>query len=146
MRSLRVAKVTDDENSLTVTGQNDERLTVVALSESIIRVTMMPDGQPRLNRSWSVVGDAGEIPREGRARDDLMHAFPAAPAGVVKREEGFASLETSKLRVEILAVPGEHAALRWVSVEHEYEFAADRPRSAYMYDGGSGGTTVRHCE
>eukprot|EP00966_Prymnesium_polylepis_P021830 501653-Prymnesium_polylepis.1 len=144
--SPRVAEVSsgDDGKTLTVKGQRGERLTVVALNETIFRVTHAPDGVPRLDRTWSVVGDAGDVPRNGRARDDYS-AFPEAPAGSIERQDAAHTiLETSKLRVEAQATPGEHLHLRWHSVEQGCEIAADRARGAYMYDEKAGGGAVRH--
>lgn len=146
--SPRVAEVTTvaDGKVITLTGQRGELLKVVALRESIFRVTHLPTGSPRLNRTWSVVGDDTAMPRSGRARHELTNAFPDAPVGTAICDEGVVSLATTKLRVELRAVPGEHVALRWVSVEHGCQFAADRPRGAYMYDARPGGTLLRHCE
>ena len=144
-RSPRVATATSggDDDALTVIGQSGERLRVVALNETIFRLTHEPDGAPRNDRTWCVVGDA-DIPREGRARNDLTPLRDRSLQPTHTSEEGLVALETSKLRVEACAVAGEHFALRWVSVGQGGEIAKDRGRGAYMYDECPGGGAVRH--
>ena len=143
LHSPRVSETTVEEGAIVVRGDRGERLSVVAVTEHIFRVTHAPEGQPRLERTWCVVGDHVEVPREGRVRDDYSTAFPDAPCGSALDHVGAAVLETSALKATVCTRTGEHFLVRW-SDGDGVEFASDRPHGAYLYESQPGGGGVRH--
>jgi len=144
LHSPRVKSSQLANNSIIVHGDRDEKLSVVAVTDNIVRVTHAPDGQLRLDRTWSVVGDHVEIPREGRVRDDYSIAFPSAPCGAAKpAADGAATLETTALKAEVVTKPGEHLRIVFRDAQGR-QFAADRPHGAYLHDTQQPGGAVRH--
>src|SRR5690606_33440797 len=76
-----------------------ERLQISVLDHDLIRVQHWPDGAPRLDRTWMIVGPGGDAPHEGRRRDDLTpFSLPPFDLDV---GEGRAQLRTGALQVEI---------------------------------------------
>ena len=59
------------DNGLNFTGKQNQQLTITVLENDLIRVRFFPDGTPRLNRTWAVTGTEGDVPLEGRDRNDL---------------------------------------------------------------------------
>ena len=51
---------------LVLVGQRGERFAISVLDDDLIHVQHFPDGQPRLERTWMVVGREDDAPREGR--------------------------------------------------------------------------------
>jgi alpha-glucosidase len=99
-------------------GKKNESLTVLALETDILRVSFLPDGQWRLDRTWMMVGKNGDAPREGRSREDLS-AF-SCPKVSTTHDKNQAILSTLKLRIDIQTYPfciryetidGQHLAL-----------------------------------
>ena len=60
-----------DAHALTLTGTRGELFRVTVLEQDLIRVQHLPEGKPRLDRTWMIVGQDDDTPREGRRRDDL---------------------------------------------------------------------------
>ena len=52
-------------------GQNSEKFQLTVLENDIIRVQHFPDELPRIDRTWSIAGNNGDVPLEGRLRTDL---------------------------------------------------------------------------
>src|SRR5690242_5128117 len=82
-------------------GARGERLHIDVLDHDLIRVRHHPDGKARLDRTWMVVGKDGEIPLEGRSRDDLS-PFPL-PAVEISWDvqSPYVTAETSLLKLKI---------------------------------------------
>ena len=57
--------VSSTPHGLAFAGERGESLQVHVLADDLIRVTMFPDGQPRLKRTWAIVGKNGEMPHRG---------------------------------------------------------------------------------
>ena len=108
--------------NLVFRGTRGEHLQISVLDQDLVRVQHRPDGKWRLDRSWMVGGD---IPREGRQRDDESH-FPGAK---VKQKDGW--LCTNQLRLQIQTEPA--FALSWADADGEI-FARDLSPRAYSYD------------
>ncbi len=120
-----------DAHPLVFVGARGEQLQITVLDHDLIRVQHFPDGAPRLDRTWMIVGADGDAPREGRRRDDLS-PFPLPD---FSREIGAESvrLGTGQLTLAIALDP---FALRWADGAGR-EFAADVPGRAYAYDRAS---------
>ena len=117
-------------------GARDETLQVSVLADDLIRVQHLPEGTPRLDRTWMVVGKEGDVPREGRRRADLS-PFPCPPFGLVKKDRQLA-LRTARLA---LTISLDDFRLSWCDANAR-KFAADVPRRAYAYD--AAGRAVYH--
>lgn len=116
-------------------GQRGERFQVTVLEDDLIRVQHFPDGQPRIDRTWTVVGagrQAGfggaDIPREGRRRDDLSPF--SLPGFELDVSEAGVHLRTRQMHLEI--TPGDFR-LCWANTAGN-RFAADLSGRAYPYD------------
>jgi alpha-glucosidase len=116
--------------------QNDKILRIAVLNHDLIRVQFCPDGQPRLSRTWTVVGGDGDVPREGRLRDDLT-PFPQ-PAYQQTQDAETVTIQTDALK---LVVNLKSAHLEWHSAEGHL-FAGDLRHRAYTYD--RSGRSVYH--
>ncbi len=131
MRLTHLSHVTCTHHAsptLTFTGPRGELFQLTVLNHDLFRIRHFPDGKSRLDRTWMVVGQSGDVPREGRQRDDLS-PFPLPAFDVLNGEQNI-RLQTSQLQVEINLNP---LFLRWSDVTGR-EFAADLPTRAYAYD------------
>jgi alpha-glucosidase len=117
-------------------GQEKETFQITVVEEDVIRVQHFPDGQPRMNRTWSIVGKDGDIALEGRLRDDLSPF--SLPGFKFEQQEHRCVVTTSQLQVEI---DTGDISLIWRTMKGE-AFAADLQRRAYAYD--AAGETVYH--
>src|SRR5690554_3401384 len=85
-----------DADALTFEGKRGERFQISVLDHDLVRVQFWPDGMPRLDRTWSVVGPSGDVPLEGRPRDDLSPfprpglRFDETPDGLTVRTDALA--------------------------------------------------------
>jgi len=121
---------------LTLTGAAGERFRVSVLEDWLVRVQMLPDGRPRLSRTWMVVGESGDTPREGRLRDDPS-PFSMPDFETISDGEAI-EIRTADLR---LAVEQRDPRLLWHDAQGN-RFAADLTGRAYPYD--RGGKAVSH--
>ncbi len=134
---VQTAMTDSAPHTLAFAGGRGEYLAITALEPDIIRICHWPEGRPRLNRTWLVVGADGDVPREGRRRDDLSpFSLPGwqpveAPPGVIRRR-------TDNLQLEIAP---DSFALRWFDAGGR-AFAADLSGRAYAYD--RAGRAVMH--
>ncbi|MBN1657929.1 MAG: glycoside hydrolase family 31 protein [Anaerolineae bacterium] len=109
-------------------GQRNERFQVSVLEEDLIRVQHWPDGQPRLDRTWLIVGPDGDVPREGRRRDDLSPF--SLPGFDLEVGEAAVRLRTRQLGLDISL---RDLCLRWADARGR-PFAADLSGRAYAHD------------
>lgn len=124
--------IDSDANSLALAGPRGESLRITTLEDWLVRVRMLPDGRPRLERTWTVVDGSGDTPREGRLRDDLS---PFSLPNCETRIGGNAlDLRTGKMR---LTVDRQDLRLFWHDV-NDNRFAADLSARAYPYDRDGG--------
>lgn len=115
-------------HTLTFVGARGERFCVSVLENDLIRVQMFPEGTPRLDRTWTVVGKDGDVPREGRARDDLSrYTLPAFTREIADER---IRIETTQLRLDITL---NELMLSWSDLCGN-TFAADLNEGAYAYD------------
>ncbi len=120
-----------DGPALDFAGARGERLRVTVLDHALIRVQHWPDGTPRLTRTWAIVGPDGDVPREGRRRDDLS-PFPLPPFAV---DEDASAV---RLRTDALTITVSLGDFRvtWADAAG-VPFAADVARG-YLYDARGG--------
>jgi alpha-glucosidase len=131
MRLTQVTRVTLNDaaaHPLVFTGERGERLQVSILDDDLIRVQFFPDGKPRLNRTWSVVGKDGDVPREGRRRDDLSPF--RLPSFAIEQQNDSLRMRTQKLQFDLTLDP---FAISWHDASGE-PFASDLLERAYAYD------------
>lgn len=119
-------------HTLHFAGSGGERLRITVLEHDLVRVQHHPDGQPRLNRTWMVVGSEGHMPREGRQRDDLSPF--STPDFSLQENTDSLELRTDALRLRIH--PGK-LRLEWYNADNTL-FAEDVPRIAYAYNRAGG--------
>lgn len=117
-----------DNHSLRFEGARGERLRLDVLDAGLIRVQHLPDGLYRLDRTWVVSGDGGDVPRQGRHRDDLT-PFPL-PRFDLESSADAVKLETEHLKISV-SLP--EFCLTWHDAAGR-AFAADLRRRAYQYD------------
>ena len=115
-----VSLVDPGAHPLVFTGQGGERFQISVLEDDLIRVQHLPDGQPRLDRTWMVVGTNGDVPREGLCRDDLSPF--SLPGFYLDAGKTVAHLRTRQLHLEIAL--GDFR-LRWADATGRW-FAAGR--------------------
>ncbi|NDJ76805.1 MAG: glycoside hydrolase family 31 protein [Chloroflexi bacterium] len=115
-------------HSVVFSGQGVQRFQISVLEHDLIRVRCYPHGEPRLDRTWMVVGADGDVPREGRRRDDLTPF--SLPEFVLQQDDVGVSLRTEKL---VLRLDRADFALHWSDADGR-AFADDSERRAYAYD------------
>ncbi len=131
-------KLSGAAHPLEFSGTRGERLTISVLDHDLIRVQHWPDGSPRLDRTWTVIGQGGDVPREGRRRGDLSPF--ALPDFALDVNDQRVQVQTARLQIE--ASLGDFA-LRWSALDRAGSvFAADVPKRAYAYD--RAGKTIFH--
>lgn len=134
---MRIVQLTDvqfqEQSAHTVAfeGGRGERFCVSVLDEDLVRVQVLADGEARIGRTWTIVDQSGDIPREGRQRDDYS-PFPL-PAFDLTTDEQATTLKTSKLK---LIVSHDDGAITWADADGRV-FSADLPNRAYPYDVGN---------
>ncbi|MBI5958713.1 MAG: glycoside hydrolase family 31 protein [Chloroflexi bacterium] len=116
-------------NPLVFSGQRGERFQISVLDHDLIRVEFFPRGIPRLNRTWMVVGPEGDVPLEGRRRDDLS-PFPLPDFDLNQSEDGELCLQTAQVQIDITL---DSLGLRWSDASGRL-FAADLGARGYTYD------------
>lgn len=140
MRIIQPSPLTIQETSLRglkFNGNHQETLQITVLEEDIIRVQLFPDGKPRLNRTWSIADKDGDVPLEGRSREDLS-SFQL-PAFKISKSTDKVLFSTAKMQVDIDI---EDGSLTWRTQPDQKIFSADLQRRAYSYD--QNGETVFH--
>jgi alpha-glucosidase len=126
--NVRLVHSSISSSTLAFEGKCGERFQVSVLDDDLIRVQMFPNGQSRFHKTWTVVGQEGDVPYEGRLRDDLS-PFPLPPFDCTA-QEGFILLQTRLLQLEITS---GNFAINWFTAEGS-SIAADLPGRAYSYD------------
>lgn len=122
--------------TLTYRGPAGEHFSLDILDHDLIRVWHCPDGTPRLDRTWMVVGADGETPRAGRSRADRS-PFPCPPYRA-ELDGPVQHIATEKLTI---TVHTGRLALAWSDALGR-PFASDLLPHAYPYD--ARGQTVWH--
>lgn len=117
------------------------RLSLFVLEPDMVRVLLLPDGKPRLDRTWSIAPGDHDVPWQGRSRLDIS-GF-SMPEFALEQENGLTRIRTTALQVEVQQRP---LRLVWATPAADgaapVRFAADRPARPYRL-GGSG--TIAHA-
>jgi alpha-glucosidase len=106
------------------------------LQDDLIRVRFCPPDGVREPRTWTVAGPQGEVPWEGRSRDDVSPFV--RPTFTLEERADEVVLATSALRVAVRLQP---FGLTWTLADGT-PFASDRPTQAYRCDRRTG--ALRH--
>ncbi|MEW5872240.1 MAG: glycoside hydrolase family 31 protein [Chloroflexota bacterium] len=120
-------------STLAFAGECSERFQVSVLADDLIHVQMFPNGRPRFQRTWLVVGQEDDVPCEGRLRDDLS-PFPL-PAFQYTAQDDRIQVWTQQLRLEISL---DNFAINWFDAGG-HSIAADLAGRAYAYDRAGAG-------
>jgi alpha-glucosidase len=126
---ITVVEVTGTDNhSVYLRADDRVKIQVSVLEEDMLRVQMLPDGDYRLARTWQVVGTSGDVPREGRRRDDLS---PFSLPAFEQTQSGDAlTLKTKSLSLNMSL---SDFRLTWTDANGSI-FAEDSIRRAYAYN------------
>jgi alpha-glucosidase len=124
-----------DSHILVFDGAGGDRFRVSVLEHDLVRVQHLPDGEPRLDRTWMVAGfnrESGfnfvDVPREGRYRDDYS-GFSLPPVQTeISSNQLIIQTDTIKLDITL----GDFQ-IRWYDHNGQL-FSADRDLHAYPYD------------
>lgn len=128
LRELQIAQQAATSPAFCFRGKRGERFQITILEQDMVRVQHLPDGHPRLDRTWLIVGQDGETPLAGRPRDDLSpFSTPQCPTAL--RDNRWQA-ETDRLKIVLDLADGH---LEWHSADGD-QIAADLPQRAYTYD------------
>jgi len=130
MKALRTWSFSGRSGSgITLTVEDRHKLVIEVLDHDLFRVRLLKDGSYRLPRTWAIAPE-GDVPWEGRARDDLG-GF-ACPEFALETGKDTLVLATDTLRLTVTTP----LALVWEcrpDPESPFvEIARDRPQDAYM--------------
>lgn len=73
------------------------------LDHDLLRLEVLPTGRPTQDRTWAIVGDDGDVPPEGRDRDDVGR-FPA-PAFDLTEADGELVIRTERVTARLRLAP-----------------------------------------
>lgn len=131
LKSLsQVQFFSQEQHRLIFHGERGEQFSVEVLEQDIVRVRHLPDGDFRLNKTWTIVSQNGDMPREGRLRNDDT-PFTCPPM-VYSVNENQYHAKTEKFQFRITLYEG-CPAVSWYTLDDEL-FAEDMPLRAYEYD------------
>jgi alpha-glucosidase len=125
-----------DSHSLFYQGEGKHQFQLTVLDHDLIRVQLWPEGTPRLLLTWAVVSQNGDVPLQGRPRDDLS---PFSLPPFITQLEGEESFEGKRsvltLLTEQLAIRIDEGDLRieWSDASGRL-FAEETPNRAYAYN------------
>ncbi len=114
-----------DGSTLRFSAGTGELVLVSVLDHDIIRVRYLPEGESRFDRTWSIVGKDGTVPREGRDREDLS-PFPL-PDFAVDQNDGLVRVTTKKMAAAVTLSPFR---IEWSDIAGNM-LARDLPEGAY---------------
>ncbi len=100
---MRVASLEGARAELACADGGPARARVTTVDHDLLRIEVRPIGRPAQRRSWAIVDESGDVPPEGRDRDELRR-FPR-PAPRVERGDGELRLATDALRVRVALEP-----------------------------------------
>ena len=132
---VNVKLIDSDSHPLEFESQQGGRFRVSVLEHDLIRVQHFPDGVPRLDRTWQVLGfdqhlgfDRRDVPVEGRNRDDLSSfSLPRINLEIDTRQ--------LKLQTELISLEIETGAFQVRCFNPAGRlFHADRDTQSYLYD------------
>ena len=121
-------------------GKGKSILRIRVLEDWLVRVSFLPDGLWRLDKTWMIQGiqpaSPDPIPKEGRNRDDV--SVFTCPKATIKVTGNSVSMQSTELALDL---DMERGCLVWKNSSGTV-FARDVPDRAYIFD--SRGTNVSH--
>lgn len=128
------------KNGISCGCRGTERFHINVLEDWLVRVSFLPDGEWRLDRTWMVQGTRPDridpIPKDGRNRDD-MSAF-TCPGTIIEESGDTVRLKGAEL---LLTLDKKSGCLSWADKDGVV-FARDVHGRSYAYD--STGQRVFH--
>ncbi|MEM7336524.1 MAG: glycoside hydrolase family 31 protein [Chloroflexota bacterium] len=121
----------EDKHGVALKGERGEQFRVSVLDDDLIRVQHMPEGKTRFNRTWAIVDSTGDVPREGRFRND--YASFSLPSFEQTSHKQQICIKTNKLQ---LIVSLDECSIGWKDAGGQL-FASDLAERAYPYDVGN---------
>lgn len=106
----------------------NSQLTLYILDDDIIRVRHLLNGEQRLDRTWLIVDENGQMPREGRQRDDLS-PFPL-PSFTTNQTTETVDIQTAGLGLRVYL---DSCRIEWRNTDEQL-FHADLKGYAYRYN------------
>ena len=128
--------IQQDNHNLIFEGNKSEKITISVLEHDIVRVQHHASGTSQLDRTWLIVDENGNMPREGRARDDSSPF--ALPSYQLTQSDNQLEIETDALRLKVHL--GDFR-IDWFNNDEQI-FHQDVERVAYSYN--RGGRDVFH--
>ena len=101
--SMRVDRIERCRLTLRCAHGGPARAVVTVADHDLVRLEVQPTGGPAQLRTWAIVGEDGDVPREGRDRDDLGR-FPR-PAFELDQDETTVTIRTEALQLRIALAP-----------------------------------------
>tara|TARA_B100000609_G_scaffold199407_1_gene202704 strand:- start:463 stop:2868 length:2406 start_codon:yes stop_codon:yes gene_type:complete len=117
-----------EAHRVTLQGTKQEVFGLSVLEDDIIRVYHHPDGTSRHDRTWLLTDIDGNVPTEGRRRDDAS-AF-SCPQYTLTKNNASLHIETEALDIHVELAP---LRLTWHDKQGQL-LARDLPERAYAYD------------
>lgn len=117
-------------NHVVLTTQENCRIELFVLADDIIRVLVLPNGETRSPRTWSLAPGADDVPLEGRDRRDMSGFTP--PPFTLSSDAGHVVVETARIR---LTVTLEGGFCAW-DILHDstwHRVMSDRKTQAYNF-------------
>ncbi|MFQ3620378.1 MAG: glycoside hydrolase family 31 protein [Spirochaetales bacterium] len=126
----RVRLQTQTASTLEFQGERGEIFSLNVLDKDLVRFRFMPEGKPRLERTWFITSSLEDVPLKGRLREDLS-GFPCPSVKVEKEaNEAIYNFSTERVHVRIQVDP---FYLTWLDPKGNV-FAEDLPTRSYVYD------------
>lgn len=116
------------------------RLRARAMSDALLRVVVEPPGGLALDRSWMVAPE-GDVPWEGRSRDDMAGFAPHAVE--LQEQDGAWVLAAGQFRLTLTGAP-VRIAVEQLSQGQWRPWIADRETGGFAL--AEGGTRLRHYQ
>ncbi|GJQ14798.1 hypothetical protein GpartN1_g6589.t1 [Galdieria partita] len=132
--STKVVPSTRTANHIHITGKYEEKFSVQFLEEDIVRVNFLPDGKPKINRTWIRCDEKNDVPLQGISRDDLSRF--TCPQVTVESDPETCMLTLKGDKLQIKVQLHNTVALSWQD-SHGRAFLEDRPMEAYVTEKGS---------
>lgn len=116
-------------HTIYLVGNKGEQFQFSVLDHDLFRVQMRPDGNYRLDRTWTLVDDSGDVPREGRKRANISH-FPC-PEWAVEQAKDHITVRTKAIQMTLKI---NELMLSWQTLVDERTFASDASVAAYAHN------------
>ncbi|RDJ98950.1 TIM-barrel domain-containing protein [Paraburkholderia lacunae] len=117
-------------NHLVLTADASPRIELFVLADDIIRVLVLPDGEPHGPRSWAIAPGADDVPLEGRDRRDMSGFTP--PSFEVSNDVDHLIVETARIRL-MVELDGGFCSWEILHGAAWHRVMSDRKTQAYNF-------------